>query len=88
MPGGISIRYWDNKEQKVKTRYFDSQFLERPNANNLLDSMNLSTTKLKDECLLQLAMDGPNVNWEVLRKLDVKLVEDGYTKTLNIGSCA
>ena len=30
-------------------------------------------------------MDGPNVNWEVL---DDTLVEDGYNKTLNIGSCA
>ena len=34
----IHIRYWDNKEKKVKTRYLDSQFLERPNAYNLLQS--------------------------------------------------
>ena len=26
----VSIRYWDDKEQMVKTRYFESQFLERP----------------------------------------------------------
>ena len=33
-------------------------------------------------------MDGPKVNWDVLNKLDNKLVEDGFSKTLNIGSCA
>ena len=84
----FSIRYWDDKEQIVKAPYFDSQFLDRPNADNLLDSIKLSTERLRNESLLQLAMDGPNVNWEVLTKLDDKLVEDGYTKTLNIGSCA
>ena len=42
----INIRYWDNKEEKVKTRYLDSQFLERPNADNLLQSLNLQWTDL------------------------------------------
>ena len=83
-----SICYWDDKEQMVKTRYFYSQFLERPNADILLDSIKLSTHRLRNESLWQLSMDRPNVNWEVLTKLDDKLVEDGYTKTLNIGSCA
>ena len=40
-------------------------------------------------------MDGPNVNWEVLTKSDEmlvkidysKLVENDYSKTINIGSC-
>ena len=84
----VSICYWDDKEQMVKTRYFDLQFLERPNADNLLDSIKLSTERLRNESRLQLARDGPNVNWEVLTKLDGKYVEDGYTKTMNIGSCA
>ena len=84
----VSICYRDDKEQMVRTRYFDSQFLERPNADNLLDSIKLSTERLRNESLLQLAMDGANVNWEVLTKLDDNLVEDGYTKSLNIGSYA
>ena len=33
-------------------------------------------------------MDGPNVNWDVLNKLGNKLIVDGFSKTLNIGSCA
>ena len=83
----INIRYWDNKEKKVKTRYLDSQFLERPNADHLLQSLKTDIKDLKEESILQLAMDGPNINWEVLRKLDDTLVEDGHNKTLNIGSC-
>ena len=82
----VSVRCWDDKVQMVKTRYFDSQFLERPNADNQLESIKLNTESLRNESLLQLAMDGPNVNWEVLTKLNGKLVEDRSTKTLNIGS--
>ena len=33
-------------------------------------------------------MDGPNVNWNVLDGLDEQLIENGHTKTINIGSCA
>ena len=32
-------------------------------------------------------MDGPNVNWEVLRRTDEMLVGDNYSKTVNIESC-
>ena len=42
---------------------------------------------MRRENFLQLAMDGPNVNWEVLRKTDEMLVGDNYSKTINIGSC-
>ena len=33
-------------------------------------------------------MDGPNVNCKVLEKLDNHRIENGFTKTLNIGSCS
>ena len=82
-----SVRYWDSSEHKVKTCYFDSQILERPNADNFLNSINVSTAKLKEDSFLYPSMDGPNVNWDVPNKLDNKLVQDGSSKTLNIGSC-
>ena len=31
-------------------------------------------------------MDGPNVNWEVLKKADDMLVKNDYSKTINLGS--
>ena len=48
----VSISYWDDKGQMIKTRNFDSQFLERPNDDNLLDSIKLSTERLRNESLL------------------------------------
>ena len=33
-------------------------------------------------------MDGPQVNWNVLKLLDGKLVSENLSKTVNIGSCA
>ena len=53
-----------------------------------MQSLKTAIKDLKEESILQLAMDGPNINWEVLRKLDDTLVEDGHNKMLNIGSCA
>ena len=45
----VNIRYQDSTERKVKTRYFDLQFLERTNVDSLLDSVNVSTVKLKED---------------------------------------
>ena len=45
-------------------------------------------SELEKNKLLQLAMNGPNVNWNVLDLLDDKLVSDNFSKTLDIGSCA
>ena len=46
----------------------------------------MSTAKLKEDSFLYLVMDARNVNWDVLNKHDNKLFEDGFSKTLNIGS--
>ena len=82
-PMDVNVHYWEKKNIAV-TRYFDSAFLDRPNASNLLDSLQESTNILPGEKFLQLAMDGPNVNWNVLDGLDEQLIENGHTKTINI----
>ena len=45
-----------------------------------------STSGLNEANFLQLAMDGPNVNWLVLSKLDNMLIANGRERTVNIGS--
>lgn len=52
-------------------RYFDSQFLLRPNADNLLESLTTAIKDLSQEKLIQLSMDGPSTNWSVLDKLSL-----------------
>ena len=84
----VNIRFWNNETIIVGTPYFHSQFLERPNADDLFQSIKDSTSGLNETNFLQLAMDDPNVNWLVLNKLDDMLIENGHEKTVNIGSCA
>ena len=56
----------------------------RKNLNNIEDV----AKNFKTEKFLQLAMDGPSVNWSVLDMLDNKLEENNLSKTINIGSCS
>ena len=63
----VNVRLWNECRNIVKTRYYDSKFLDRPNAENLFESIRDASNGLRQENFLQLAMDGPNVNWEVLR---------------------
>ena len=47
-----------------------------------------SASGFNEANVLQLAMDGPNVNWLVLNKLGDLLIANGHEKAVNIGSCA
>ena len=71
---GVAVHFWNGKTGLAETKYFDSQFLRRPTAQNLFDSLYKSIGELEKNKLLQLAMDGPNINWNVLDLLDDKLI--------------
>ena len=83
------VRYWDVKRGISKVRYLDSKFLNRPNSKNLFEKLLevLSEPKISLETMIQLSMDGPYVNWEVLKFLMEKRAEMGYPDLLDIGSC-
>ena len=66
----INMRFFNNTTNMVVTRYLDSKFLERPNADNLFTCIHESISGLSESKFLQLSMDGPSVNWVVLDKLD------------------
>ena len=83
----LNIRYWDDEKGLVVTRYFGSQFLRRPNAENLFKHLLESMKLLSPKWLIQLSMDGPNTNWEVLRLLDEHRNEKEWPSIINIGSC-
>ena len=57
---------------KVQSRYFKSAFLGHGRAWNRL---------------IQLAMDGPNVNWALFDKLEKDMDAECDVKLVNIGSC-
>ena len=84
----VGVRYWNNRKNIAETCYFDLKFMRRPNADVLLKNLDESISSLNRGQFLQLAMDGPQVNTNILKLLDDKLVSENLSKTVNIGSCA
>lgn len=81
----IAVRYWDNEVDEVQCSYFTSTFIEgRATAENLKNHFkDAIKSVLKDERILQISMDGPNVNWKFLDLF----TEDGDCNLLDLGSC-
>ena len=80
----LQARYWDYNERQVLTRYSDSKFLNRPNSTNLHTTLSASLAKLSEKQLLQITMDGPNVNWSVLGLIDEECSKQEFPDMINI----
>lgn len=83
----IHVRYWEG--DKVVTRYFGSQFLGHATANDMVKHFEDSVVNsgLPICNLVQISMDGPNVNWKFFTNMKKKLSDDFDTILINIGSC-
>ena len=62
----VVLRYCVNESCMVETSYFGSAFLKRPNNQNLNVKLLESLTALDVEKMIQILMDGPSVNWDIL----------------------
>ena len=83
----IGLRYFNDDTGLVETKYFDSAFLKRPNSENLHEKLPQSLSDLKLEKLLQISMDVPNVNWDVLKRHSQYREEKELAQLVIIGSC-
>ncbi|KAJ8043765.1 hypothetical protein HOLleu_11016 [Holothuria leucospilota] len=81
------VRYWDSDIDQVAVRYFGSEFLGHATAVDLLKHFKAGLTKLDPKCLLQVSMDGPNVNLKFYRDLENERKTEELPGMLNIGSC-
>ena len=79
----VNLRYWNDEKNIAET----SKFLLRPNAENLKCELVASILGLDLAKFLQLSMDGPSTNWNVLNLVNNHLVENGYKNSIEIGSC-
>ena len=77
----VNLRYWNDEKNIAET-------LLRPNAENLKCELVASRTGLDMAKFLQLSMDGPNTNWNVLNLVSNHLVENGYKNLIQIDSCS
>ena len=83
----IGLRCFNDDTGLVETMYFDSAFLKCPNSENLHEKLLQSLSDLKLEKLLQISMDGPNVNWDVLKRHSQYREEKELAQLVIIGSC-
>ena len=53
----------------------------------LFEKIKESLTELDESRLIQLSMNGPSVNWNVLEKIDDYLMSKDVPETIHVGGC-
>ena len=86
----VHVSYFDNTENLVHSYYYGSQFLGHATAQYQLKSFKTVFKNLDYvNRLIQVSMDGPNVNWKFLEILeeDIKITNREAPTLLQLGSC-
>jgi len=78
-------RIWEGAE--VRTRYYHSEFIGHAAAYNMVIVFETATSDLDLSDLLQLSMDGINVNLKFGDMVQLRLQKDNNKSMLNTGSC-
>ena len=74
---------------KFKSRYLSSGILEHTTAKDLKRAFEECTEKLDLKNLIQVSMDGPNVNWKMLDLIvEDRNSNETYLNFLDVGSCS
>ena len=84
----ILLRYWDNIAKMVKYQFWNSSYLGHATHKDLLEGFDSSVPDLDLSKMIQLLMDGPNVNWKIAGTLSKDKTENGLSQLIDIGSCA
>ena len=84
----MTVRFWDSEYNKVVERYFHSDFLGHATAADMLYHFNKGIAELDPSCLIQVSMDGPNVNWKFYCSFCEERKAAELPDLLNIGSCS
>jgi len=81
------VRYYDCATHQVTTRFITSSFLGHAKASDLKEAFQDNCKRLDPQKLLQVSMDGPNVNLKFHRDLSSQLVADYNKKRVDLGTC-
>ena len=83
----IHIRFYDETRNAVHTRYMTSAFLGHATAAIMVNAFLDVCRGVNLNRMLQLSMDGPNVNWSFYGKLMAEVHDDRNHSLIDIGSC-
>ena len=83
----LVCRYWDEVSDKVTVRYLSSAFMGHASSEDILESFKSALNPTAIEKIMQIPMDGPNVNWKFLELYNNELRESHQKTLLNLGSC-
>ena len=77
------------KDGEVKSRYLSSGILGHATAKDLRRAFEECTEKLDLINLIQVSMDGPNINWKMLDLIvEDRNSNETYPNLLDVGSCS
>lgn len=85
----LQISFWNKTSNMVEVRYFGSQFLGHPTAENLVEAFRQATAGVSLRKLLHLSMDGPAVNFKFFELISKALsLDPSDPLPIDIGSCS
>lgn len=88
-----SFRFYNDQKEQVGSRYLNSVFMRRSAATDILDHFLKGLKNLPLHKMLQVSMDGPNVNWKFIELLEEHLWNNDqaahdFPRFLHLGSCS
>ena len=69
----IHVRLWDSKRNEVNTHFAKSLFLGHATADDLYYCIYPVIEEYGSKNLVQISMDGPNVNWKLYERINTEL---------------
>lgn len=81
----VHLRYWD-ASQSVTTRYFTSVCMGHARVEDLQEKLLNALEPLPLQKIVQISMDGPNVNLKAFKGLQEHLHKNYQVKCLDLGS--
>ena len=82
------VRFWNDSRKLVTRRYLGAQFIGHGDAAKLVDCCHESHRGLHEKNILQISMDGPNVNWKFYEDVCNDIFSDDMSpQPLQLGSC-
>lgn len=81
----LRVRYWDSRTTTVATRYYNLKLLGKAPFKDVLEKF--KQCEIDQDKLLQLSMDGPNVNTSILSMLSKEQGEEELSDLMSIEAC-